>query len=177
MSMRARDRTTGTEIRFPLCTCTLKAARRGTVLDVLHRRGGRLCPPLLRTPCAFVVSGAHIAPPRQPCHSEPVFTLAWESVFPERETGCHVAAPRSKRPRGTPRNNSAAAPRRQDVGAPSPTGGLTHLPRRAACPQASRTAFPGHNKTPRLSSRGFVLALPIFPGRLQPSIVSRSELN
>ena len=34
-----------------------------------------------------------------------------------------------------------------------------------------------HNKTPRLSSRGFVLALPIFPGRLQPSIVSRSELN
>ena len=24
---------------------------------------------------------------------------------------------------------------------------------------------------------GFVLALPIFPGRLQPSIVSRSELN
>ena len=35
----------------------------------------------------------------------------------------------------------------------------------------------GHDKTPRLSSRGFVLALPIFPGRLQPSIVSRSELN
>ena len=34
-----------------------------------------------------------------------------------------------------------------------------------------------HDKTPRLSSRGFVLALPIFPGRLQPSIVSRSELN
>ena len=34
-----------------------------------------------------------------------------------------------------------------------------------------------HNKAPRLSSRGFVLALPIFPGRLQPSIVSRSELN
>ena len=34
-----------------------------------------------------------------------------------------------------------------------------------------------HSKTPRLSSRGFVLALPIFPGRLQPSIVSRSELN
>ena len=34
-----------------------------------------------------------------------------------------------------------------------------------------------HNKTPRLSSWGFVLALPIFPGRLQPSIVSRSELN
>ena len=34
-----------------------------------------------------------------------------------------------------------------------------------------------HNKTPRLSSWGSVLALPIFPGRLQPSIVSRSELN
>ena len=44
-------------------------------------------------------------------------------------------------------------------------------------PQASRTHFSGHDKTPRLSSRGFVLALPIFPGRLQPSIVSRSELN
>ena len=44
-------------------------------------------------------------------------------------------------------------------------------------PQASRTHFSGHDKTPRLSSWGFVLALPIFPGRLQPSIVSRSELN
>ena len=44
-------------------------------------------------------------------------------------------------------------------------------------PQASRTALFRHNKTPRLSSWGFVLALPIFPGRLQPSIVSRSELN
>ena len=44
-------------------------------------------------------------------------------------------------------------------------------------PQASRTALFRHNKAPRLSSRGFVLALPIFPGRLQPSIVSRSELN
>ena len=44
-------------------------------------------------------------------------------------------------------------------------------------PQASRTHFFRHNKAPRLSSRGFVLALPIFPGRLQPSIVSRSELN
>ena len=44
-------------------------------------------------------------------------------------------------------------------------------------PQASRTHFSGHDKTPRLSSRGSVLALPIFPGRLQPSIVSRSELN
>ena len=44
-------------------------------------------------------------------------------------------------------------------------------------PQASRTHFSGHDKTPRLSSRGFVSALPIFPGRLQPSIFSRSELN
>ena len=107
---------------------------------------------------------------------------------------------------------------------PSPTGGSTHLSRRAArpqtavyprrrflpcsaeqsippvmqcahlpfrrqqtsshpltchgmVPQASRTHFFRHNKTPRRSSRGFVLALPIFPGRLQPSIVSRSELN
>ena len=97
---------------------------------------------------------------------------------------------------------------------PSPTGGSTHLPHRAArpqaavyprrrfpvmqcahlpfrrqqasshpltchgmVPQASRTHFFRHNKTPRLSSWGFVLALPIFPGRLQPSIVSRSELN
>ena len=108
---------------------------------------------------------------------------------------------------------------------PSPTGGSTHLPHRAArpqaavyprrrfclpcsaeqsippvmqcahlpfrrqqasslpltchgmVPQASRTHFFRHNKTPRLSSWGFVLALPIFPGRLQPSIVNRSELN
>ena len=34
-----------------------------------------------------------------------------------------------------------------------------------------------HNKRPRLASWAFVLALPIFPGRLQPSIVGRSELN
>jgi hypothetical protein len=34
------------------------------------------------------------------------------------------------------------------------------------------------NKTkPTTKVVGFVLALPIFPGRLQPSIVSRSELN
>ncbi len=86
---------------------------------------------------------------------------------------------------------------------PSPTGGSTHLPHRAARHQAAvyprrrfrlpcsgakhpvtgwcrrhpELHFSRHNKTPRLSSRGFVLALPIFPGRLQPSIVSRSELN
>ena len=30
---------------------------------------------------------------------------------------------------------------------------------------------------PDQSSRGFVLALPIFPGRLQPSIVGADELN
>ena len=84
---------------------------------------------------------------------------------------------------------------------PSPTGGSTHLPHRTARPQAAvyprRRFLPcsgakhpvtgwcrrhpnslfQHDKTPRLSSRGFVLALPIFPGRLQPSIVSRSELN
>ena len=29
----------------------------------------------------------------------------------------------------------------------------------------------------RFFNRRFVLALPIFPGRLQPSIVGRSELN
>ena len=34
-----------------------------------------------------------------------------------------------------------------------------------------------HNKDPRLAPWAFVLALPIFPGRLQPSIVGRSELN
>ena len=33
------------------------------------------------------------------------------------------------------------------------------------------------NKPRKISLTGFVLALPIFPGRRQPSIVSRIELN
>ena len=45
-------------------------------------------------------------------------------------------------------------------------------------PEASRTTSNKTKKEPRLSSWFFfVLALPIFPGRLQPSIVGRSELN
>ena len=45
-------------------------------------------------------------------------------------------------------------------------------------PEASRTKQMKYKKEPRLSSWFFsVLALPIFPGRLQPSIVGRSELN
>ena len=130
------------------------------------------------------------------------------------------------RPRRQPPPSGGLAARRcRADGTSSPTGGSTHLPHRAArpqaavyprrrfclpcsaeqsippvmqcphlpfrrqqasshlltchgmVPQASRTHFFRHNKTPRLPSRGFVLALPIFPGRLQPSIVSRSELN
>ena len=55
----------------------------------------------------------------------------------------------------------------------------THWPVTGWCRRHPELTFSGfrHNKTPRLTSWGFVLALPIFPGRLQPSIVSRSELN
>ena len=38
--------------------------------------------------------------------------------------------------------------------------------------------YPEEKQNPRdFRHRGSVLALPIFPGRLQPSIVGRSELN
>ena len=95
-----------------------RAARR-CFLSFRVCRSGRLCPPV-------------------PCHSEPVRTLAWESVSPKKKNGLpRRCAPRSKYPWGAPRNDSAAlllgrtessAPTRQNKtarngtsGTPSPT--------------------------------------------------------
>ena len=57
-------------------------------------------------------------------------SLAWESVPPKRR-------------RFAPRNDSAALPRRRDVGTPSPTGDSTYLPCRAEpmCPAALLLSF------------------------------------
>ena len=44
-------------------------------------------------------------------------------------------------------------------------------------PEASRTKQQNTKKNHGFRRGSFVLALPIFPGRLQPSIVGRSELN
>ena len=69
-----------------------RAARR-CFLSFRVCRGGRLCPPV-------------------PCHSEPVRTLAWESVSPKKKNRLpRRYAPRSKYPWGAPRNDSAALPR------------------------------------------------------------------
>ena len=232
--MRASDRVTGVGIRFPLCTCTLKAARRG------------------RRPRRPASQGLTTLSAPFPCHSEPVRTgvgirfplppSAREVAARSADGGSDIARQflSPSRPRRQPPPSGGLAARRCRADGtsypkgicsaalhgrtPSPTGGSTHLTRRAArpqaavypqafsstvqwsksslplcsaptcpfvgnrhrptplichgmVPQASRTALFRHNKTPRLSSRGFVLALPIFPGRLQPSIVSRSEFN
>ena len=68
--MRASART-GVGIRFPLCTCTLKAARRG-------RRPRRPVSARL----LFRSVGADDSVRPVPCHSEPVRALAWESASP-----------------------------------------------------------------------------------------------
>ena len=59
---------------------------------------------------------------------------------------------------------------------------LPHLPRFFAHPRvvrfgSFRALCENEKKAPQEILRSFVLALPIFPGRLQPSIVSRNELN
>ena len=52
-------------------------------LLALHRRGGRLCPPpYKRIPCDFV--GA-MPTSLRPCHYEPAFTLARQSVPPAKK--------------------------------------------------------------------------------------------
>ena len=67
-----------------------------------------------------------------------------------------------------PRRGSHAANRPRAVGDAGP---YEKAPE--AIPNCS-----GQKQNPRdFRHRGFVLALPIFPGRLQPSIVGRSELN
>ena len=147
--MRASDRVTGVGIRFPLCTCTLKAARRGR----RPRRPASQGRTTLSTPF--------------PCHSEPVRALAWESVspcLPLRGRWQRVALtegaishgnsspPVARARRQPPPSGGLAARRCRADGTsypkgicsaalhcrtPSPTGGSTHLSRRAARPQAA----------------------------------------
>ena len=50
-------------------------------------------------------------------------------------------------------------------------------PLRKKHPSPAAIGEPRKKAKPTTYVVGFVLALPIFPGRLQPSIVSRSELN
>ena len=47
----------------------------------------------------------------------------------------------------------------------------------AALAPSSNSEYIPKAKPPTVSCQGFVLALPIFPGRRQPSIVGRDELN
>ena len=59
----SRGRALEERIAAPVCTPRALASRRGLARNDRVRRGERLCPPV-------------------PCHSEPVRTLAWESVSP-----------------------------------------------------------------------------------------------
>ena len=252
--MRASDRVTGVGIRIPLCTCTLKAARRGrrpaversgtNALGVRRPVSARLLfrsvgadDPVHPVPLSLRASartGVGIRFPLPPSARE----VAARSADGGSDIARQFLSPSRPRRQPPPSGGIAARRCRADGTSypkgicsaalhgrtPSPTGGSTHLPRRALAlrppfipagvfvyrtaeqsippvmqcahlpfrrqqasshpltchgmvPQASRTHFFRHDKTPRLSSWGSVLALPIFPGRLQPSIVSRSELN
>ena len=55
--------------------------------------------------------------------------------------------------------------------------GAAGIPNENTKPLPVLPEVPPKKQHPTTMSWGVVLALPIFPGRLQPSIVSRSELN
>ena len=101
-------------------------------------------------------------PPPPLCHSEPVraaeqvplgYTLAWESVLPKRETDCRVAARREASALGVLLAMTARRCRTDGTSrTPSPTGGSTHLPRRAGpmCPAARCVLTPAGHAGPAL---------------------------
>ena len=135
--MRASDRVTGVGIRIPLCTCTLKAARRG-------RRPRRPVPLSFR---ASARTGVGIRFPLPPS--------AREAAARSADGGSNITRQflSPSRPRRQPPPSGGLAARRCRADGtsypkgicsaalhcrtPSPTGGSTHLPHRAARPQTA----------------------------------------
>ena len=155
MSTRASDRVTGVGIRIPLCTCTLKAARKG-------RRPRRpvsarllFCSvgaddPVRPVPLSFRASartGVGIRFPLPPSARE----VAARSADGGNDITRQFLSPSRLRRQPPPSGGLAARRCRADGTSypkgicsaalhgrtPSPTGGSTHLPHRAARPQAA----------------------------------------
>ena len=138
--MRASDRVTGVGIRIPLCTCTLKAARMG-------RRPRRPVPLSFR---ASARTGVGIRFPLPPSARE----VAARSADGGSDIARQFLSPSRLRRQPPPSGGLAARRCRADGTSypkgicsaalhgrtPSPTGGSTHLPRRATRPQA--TVYP-----------------------------------
>ena len=153
--MRASDRVTGVEIRIPLCTCTLKAARRGRrprrpVSARLLFRSVGTDDSVRPVPLSFRASartGVGIRFPLPPSARE----VAARSADGGSDIARQFLSPSRPRRQPPPSGGLAARQRRADGTAypkgicsaalhcrtPSPTGGSTHLPHRAARPQTA----------------------------------------
>ena len=154
--MRASDRVTGVGIRIPLCTCTLKAARRGrrprrpVSARLLFRTVGA-DDPVRPVPLSFRASartGVGIRFPLPPSARE----MAARSADGGSDIARQFLSPSRLRRQPPPRGGLAARRCRADGTSypkgicsaalhgrtPSPTGGLTHLPRRAGSPSGRR---------------------------------------
>ena len=153
--MRASDRVTGAGIRFPLCTCTLKAARRGRrprrpVSARLLFRSVGADDPVRPVPLSFRASartGVGIRFPLPPSARE----VAARSSDGGNDIARQFLSPSRLRRQPPPSGGLAARRCRADGTSypkgicsaalhgrtPSPTGGSTHLPRRAARPQTA----------------------------------------
>ncbi len=154
LSFRASART-GVGIRFPLCTCTLKAARRGrrprrpVSARLLFRSVGAddpVCPVLLSFR-ASARTGVGIRFPLPPSARE----VAARSADGGNDIARQFLSPSRPRRQPPPSGSLAARRCRADGTSypksicsatlhgrtPSPTGGSTHLPHRAARPQTA----------------------------------------
>ena len=155
MSTRASDRVSGVGIRIPLCTCTLKAARKGrrprrpVSARLLFRSVGS-DDPVRPVPLSFRASARTGVEIRFPlprsarevaaCSADGGSDIARQFLSPSRlrrqPPPSGGLAARRCRADGTsyPKGICSAALHGRT---PSPTGGSTHLPRRAARPQAA----------------------------------------
>ena len=153
LSFRASART-GVGIRFPLCTCTLKAARRGRrprrpVSARLLFRSVGADDPVRPVPLSFRASartGVGIRFPLPPSARE----VAARSADGGSDIARQFLSPSRLRRQPPPSGGLAARRCRADgtsypkgicsaalhCRTPSPTGGSTHLPYRAVRPQA-----------------------------------------
>ena len=145
MSTRASDRVTGVVIRIPLCTCTLKAAPASSTSRIVGADD-----PVRPVPLSFRASartGVGIRFPLPPSARE----VAARSADGGSDIARQFLSPSRLRRQPPPSGGLAAWRCRADGTSypkgicsaalhgrtPSPTGGSTHLPHRAARPQAA----------------------------------------
>ena len=143
--MRASDRVTGVGIRIPLCTCTLKAAPASSTSRIVGADDS-----VRPVPLSFRASartGVGIRFPLPPSARE----VAARSADGVSDIAQQFLSPSRLRRQPPPSGGLAARRCRADVTSypkgicsatlhgrtPSPTGGSTHLPHRAARPQTA----------------------------------------